>query len=304
MDHFPTVSVVVPTRDRPALVVRAVMSVLAQTLTAIEVIVVVDGVDSATKDALAAIKDPRLMTICISHSVGGSEARNVGIRKSRGEFIALLDDDDEWAPDKLHRQVELARKSEKQFPVITCRLIARRPIGDQIWPSRAKRADESMSEYLLCREASIRQGEGFIQSSTLLVPRALMLKVPFAAGLSRHQDWDWLIRASVHPEVEFLWVWDPLVIYHIDGDRKSLSTGRSPMPSLNWVNGNCLVTPKARAYFYATQIAVRCRTTALLGSVIVNTFRYPRAFLIAMALAFTPRAAVNRFRPRRIPDYA
>ncbi len=304
MYEAPIVSVVVPTRHRPDLVVRAVSSALAQTLSDIEVVVVIDGLDRATEKALAAIDDCRVKTICNEIPVGGSEARNLGIRRSRGQFIALLDDDDEWMPDKLSRQLEEAWKSEKKFPVTTCRLIARRPEGDAVWPARAMRPGESMSEYLLCREASIRQGEGFIQTSTLLVPRALMLDVPFTASLPRHQDWDWLIRAAAHPGVEFLWVWEALVIYHIDTYRNSVSAARSPAPSLNWVNGNGLVTPKARAYFYATQIAVRCQTPALLGSVVLKTLRYPRALLIAMGLALVPRALVHRLRPRRVLNRA
>lgn len=304
MYQAPVVSVVIPTRGRPDLVVRAVKSALAQTLADLEVIVVIDGVDCTTQEALAAIGDSRLSIFCNASPLGGSEARNVGIRNSRGEFIALLDDDDEWAPDKLLRQLEVARKSEKKFPVITCRLIARRPLGDEIWPARAIRPCESMSEYLLCRESSIRQGEGFIQTSTLLAPRALLLEVPFTTNLPRHQDWDWLIRAAVHPGVEFLWVWEALVIYHIDTYRKSVSAGRSLTPSLDWVNGNRLVTPKARAYFYATQIAVRCQTPALLGSVVRNTLRYPRAFLIAMGLALVPRSLVDRLRSRSALNHA
>lgn len=304
MDGAPLVSVVIPTRKRPDLVVRAVKSALAQTLAELEVIVVIDGPDGASEQALSAIGDSRLTIICNAASVGGSEARNVGVRNSRSEWIAFLDDDDEWVTDKLSRQLQAARKSEKKFPVITCRLIARRPDGDDMWPARTIRAGESMSEYLLCRESSIRQGEGFIQTSTLLAPRALMLEVPFTSNLPRHQDWDWLIRASVHPEVEFLWVWEALVIYHFDAYRKSVSAGRSLAPSLNWINGNRLVTPKARAYFYATQIAVRCQTPALLGLIVMNTLRYPRALLIAVGLALVPRSLVYRLRSRSVLHHA
>ena len=302
--QLPIVSVVIPTRNRPRLVVRAVKSALAQHLREIEVVVVIDGPDQATTSALDTIEDPRLISIGLQHSVGGAEARNAGVRKSRGEYVAFLDDDDEWSPNKLLLQLELARKSTQLYPVVTCRLIARRPTGDEIWPARPMKPGESMSEYLLCREASIRQGEGFIQSSTLLVPRSLLLDVPFKSGLPRHQDWDWLIRASIHEGVQFLWAWEPLVTYHIDGARKSVSGGRSVSASLDWVNNNCLVTPKARAYFYATQIAVRCDAPAMLWTVIRNTFRYPRAFAIAMGLALTPRSVVDLLRPRRALAHA
>lgn len=303
-ERAPLVSVIVPTCGRPSLVLRAVKSALIQTLADIEVVVVIDGPDHDTAAALATITDSRVSMVGLSMSVGGSEARNIGIRRSRGEFIALLDDDDEWLPSKLSRQLDVARKSKKLFPVVTCRLIARRPIGDEVWPSRSMGSGESMSEYLFCRSASIRQGEGFIQSSTLFVPRALMMQIPFRTGLPRHQDWDWLIQASNHPRVEFTWVWEPLVIYHIDGYRKSVSGGRSLEPSVDWVDQNSLVTPKARAYFYATQVAVRCRNSAAFWLVVRNTIRYPRAFSIAMGLALVPRGLVYRMRPMKVLTHA
>lgn len=300
----PIVSIVIPTRNRPALVVRAVKTALTQSLTEIEVIVVIDGPDAATVKALSAIEDGRVFVISLPRSFGGSGARNIGIRKSRGEFIGLLDDDDEWSPNKLSRQLELARKSTALFPVVTCRLIARRPISDEIWPARQIERRESMCDYLLCREASIRQGEGFIQSSTLLVPRALLLQVPFTSGLPRHQDWDWLIKASAHPGVAFLWVWDPLVIYHIDAARNSISSDMSLGASMDWVDSNRLISSRARAYFYATQIAVRCKTPATLWRVICNTLRHPRALLIGMGLALVPRSLVYSLRRRGILTHA
>lgn len=300
----PIVSVVIPTRNRPHLVVRAVTSALAQTMTAIEVIVVVDGDDRETVHGLAAIEDPRVKTIILPTALGGSDARNIGIAKSCGEFIALLDDDDEWSSEKLSRQLEAARNAEPRIPVVTCRVVAQRPEGQEIWPTRPMRTDEAMSEYLLCRNASIRQGEGFIQTSTIFAPRSLLLRVPFSPGLPRHQDWDWLIRVAGWPGVQFTWVWEPLVIYHIDSYRKSVSAGQALDPSLDWVNGNHLVTPRARAYFYATQIAVRCRTPGTLWSIIRRTIRYPRALLIAIGLVFTPRTLVDRLRPRRVLKHA
>ncbi len=300
----PSVSVVIPTRNRPTLVIRAVQSALVQTLADIEIIVVIDGHDPATTRALQAIKDPRVTVVSLSESAGGSEARNIGARMSRGEFIAFLDDDDEWSANKLSRQMAIAKASSAPFPVVTCRVIAKRPNGDELWPARQMRPNEPMSEYLLCREASIRQGEGFIQTSTLLIPRRLLSLLPFTSGLPRHQDWDWLIRTSSHEAVELLWVWDPLVIYHIGAASNSVSAGESLAASLSWVNECRLVTPKARAYFYATQIAVRCKTLSTLWSVIRNTARYPRALFIAIGLALTPRNLVYTLRRRSSINHA
>src|SRR5580698_546767 len=100
------VSAVIPTRNRPALVSRAVQSVLRQTHSDIEAVVVIDGPDPETAAALEAIGDPRVRVIALAENVGGSEARNVGAREARGEWIALLDDDDEWLPEKIEKQIQ------------------------------------------------------------------------------------------------------------------------------------------------------------------------------------------------------
>lgn len=99
MNEAALVSVVIPTRNRPHLLLdRALRSALTQTLSNIEVIVVVDGPDPATLQTLHGITDPRLRVVALPENLGGAEARNVGVRHARAEWVALPDDDDEWLP--------------------------------------------------------------------------------------------------------------------------------------------------------------------------------------------------------------
>ena len=114
----PFVSAVIPTRNRHQLVLRAVHSVLTQTYENLEAIVVIDGPDSVTRSALGAIVDPRLRVVELEHSVGGSDARNRGVREARGEWVALLDDDDEWLPSKIEKQVDVAVHSKFTSPIV------------------------------------------------------------------------------------------------------------------------------------------------------------------------------------------
>src|SRR5579871_5746785 len=104
----PEVSVVIPTRNRPEAVVRAVESALAQTVRDLEVTVVIDGPNEATALALARLqeRDTRLHVIELERNVGACAARNRGIEASKGRWIALLDDDDEWLQNKLEKQLE------------------------------------------------------------------------------------------------------------------------------------------------------------------------------------------------------
>ena len=95
------VSVVIPTHNRPELLKKAVNSVLGQTYKDLEVIVVDDGLETRADEVVNKFGDSRLKYIQHLEEKGGSAARNTGIKNASGEFIAFLDDDDEWLPDKL-----------------------------------------------------------------------------------------------------------------------------------------------------------------------------------------------------------
>src|SRR3954465_7064913 len=107
---LPLVSAVIPTRNRPDLVCRAVRSALNQTYPNFEVVVVVDGPDPATVAVLEELRSPRVRIIALPENVGGSEARKIGPPEARGEWVALLDDDDEWMNRKVERQLEAILK--------------------------------------------------------------------------------------------------------------------------------------------------------------------------------------------------
>ncbi|KKR88702.1 MAG: Glycosyltransferase [Candidatus Yanofskybacteria bacterium GW2011_GWA1_44_21] len=99
------VSVIIPTHNRPELLKRAINSVLCQTYKDLEVIVIDDGLEIRADQVINNINDPRLKYIQHSEEKGGSAARNTGIKNAGGEFIAFLDDDDEWLPHKLAIQM-------------------------------------------------------------------------------------------------------------------------------------------------------------------------------------------------------
>jgi glycosyltransferase involved in cell wall biosynthesis len=98
------VSVIIPTCNRAGSIVRAVTSVLEQTLQDLEVIVVDDGSTDGTLDLLGGIADSRLQVLSQSNK-GVSAARNLGLATAQGRFLALLDSDDHWRPQKAARQV-------------------------------------------------------------------------------------------------------------------------------------------------------------------------------------------------------
>ncbi|SEQ54984.1 glycosyltransferase family 2 protein [Natrinema salaciae] len=99
------VSVIIPTYNRAATLPRAIDSALEQTIDDLEVVVVDDGSTDDTESVLAAYDDPRVRPVLHATNQGANVARNTGLEHARGEYVAFLDSDDEWHPEKLERQL-------------------------------------------------------------------------------------------------------------------------------------------------------------------------------------------------------
>ena len=110
----PCVSVIVPTFNRAEYLPRAIKSVFAQTFQDFEVVVVDDGSTDDTERYVGKLLESGHRVEFFRHSgnLGAQAARNTGIRKSRGEWIAFLDSDDEWLPNRLQSGLDLQRDSE------------------------------------------------------------------------------------------------------------------------------------------------------------------------------------------------
>ena len=105
----PKVSVIIPTYNSDATISRALRSVLNQTLSDFEVIVIDDGSIDKTIEILRdyELQDQRVRVFLVDKNGGPGPARNIGIQHSRGELIAFLDSDDFWLPEKLETQIKL-----------------------------------------------------------------------------------------------------------------------------------------------------------------------------------------------------
>jgi GT2 family glycosyltransferase len=264
----PLVSVIIPTVGRPDHVVGATRSALGQSLQAVEVVVVVDGLNEATTSALAEIDDPRLRVFELASRTGPGGARNVGVAESRGEWVAFLDDDDLWDPHKLEIQLEAARSSGHDLPVIACREVARGGGRSEIWPRRLPEPGEHLSEYLLARRG-LFWGEGTVHTSTWFTRRELLERVPFRQDLKKHEDWDWLLRAADRAGAAVTFVPESLAVRSVDEGRPRASR------SLDWRFGlahirECreleLVTPRAYASFLLTILSAEAAEERSAGA--------------------------------------
>ena len=249
------VSAVIPTFNRPSLVVAAVKSALNQTHADMEIIVVVDGPDDSTSKALGAIADPRIRIVILPRHQGACEARNAGIQAAKGEWIAFLDDDDEWLPRKIELQMAAARRSVHRIPVVSCRVIARMPYADEIWPKRFPSAGEPVSEYIF-RRRSLSSGEAMIGTPMLLTRRELLVKHPFRHGLQKHQDSDWVLRVANQEGVGFEFEPTALAICLYDQPFSGITNADDWSYSLCWIEEmRQHITPKAYSSFILLNVA-------------------------------------------------
>ncbi len=126
------VSVIIPTYKRPITLIRALNSVLKQTYSNVEVIVVDDN-NPQTEDRLLTENkmllyknNTRVHYIKHSHNRGGSAARNTGARSSKGKYIAFLDDDDEFLPNKIKSQVRTLEEKDEEWAVCYSRYYSKK----------------------------------------------------------------------------------------------------------------------------------------------------------------------------------
>jgi glycosyltransferase involved in cell wall biosynthesis len=183
--------VVIPTHNRGAIVERGLRSVLAQSVAALEVIVVDDASTDDTAGRLRPYAGPRVRVLRVAERGGGSRARNLGIDAARGDWVAFLDSDDEWRPTKLERQ--LARLSAPDGPglsVVYCRRIMHDHLGGREIPVLSP----------------LREGDVFrdlvtgweVSTSQVMVARSALAEVGgFDPALPGSQDYDLWLRLAM-----------------------------------------------------------------------------------------------------------
>lgn len=200
----PRVSVILPAYNRETLVARAIDSVLAQTFTDFELIIVDDASKDGTRAVLETYRDhPKVRLILSDVNRGGSGARNLGIEAARGALIAFQDSDDVWLPHKLAAQVA-ALDATPQAGLCYCASLFYGEGRSYYIPEPVfERFEGDMSAEILRRNTTSTQ--------VLLVRRDVLERSgPFDASLKRFQDWDLMIRIA--QVTEFVFLPEPMAI--------------------------------------------------------------------------------------------
>ena len=188
------VSVIIPTYGGPDFLERCVNSVLTQTYNNIEVIVVDDnGLGTAqqlrTEEVMKQyVDDSRVKYVCHQQNINGSAARNTGVRNSSGEYIALMDDDDIFYPEKIERQAKLMDSLSEEYAVTYCACdiyYRDKKVGE----SKAEKSGKLLYE---CLTHQIQ-----IASTSMLIRKSAYLSIGgFDESFRRHQDWEFIARMA------------------------------------------------------------------------------------------------------------
>lgn len=192
------ISVVIPTHNRADLLPRAIKSVQAQTYTDLEILIISDGSEDNTQEVVEELAkdDARIKFIEYFPARGGNVARNTGIENASGEYVAFLDDDDEFMPEKLEKQIAVMQSDPQIGLVYTGVHIIYANEGVE-YASVPKATGDLSSEILLDNIIGT--------TSTVMVRKELLLQAGgFDVQLRALQDFDLWIRICQLCKVGFV----------------------------------------------------------------------------------------------------
>jgi len=196
MTDTPLVTAIIATYKRAGLVSRAIESVRRQAYSNLEIIIVDDGSPDNTESVVRAIPDERIRYLRHEKNKGLPAGRNTGIRAAKGDYIAFLDDDDEWRVDKIERQLRLIEK----YDAVLCGVLV-----DGWRLSIHPRPTISLDD--------LRRGS--FEPSGMLIKAAVIKELLFDEKLRQGEDWDVFIRIAERYKVGY--DPEPLLLYSDGG---------------------------------------------------------------------------------------
>ncbi|MCG8309242.1 MAG: glycosyltransferase family 2 protein [Cytophagales bacterium] len=210
MEQRPEVSIIIPVYNSTNELKRALASVSIQSYQNYEVIVVDDGSEIETLPLLEQLQTKNLKYYYIPHK-NANVARNYGIARAKGSYIAMLDSDDEWLPG--HLEDNLRIMNERNCDGIYGSVIFKSKEETFKTVARPLKQGETMIDYLLSTQLGA-------QTSTLFMKKDRAVRINWDESLNRHQDYDFVLRFSI----KFRWYIkeEASTIYNYDGPGKRI----------------------------------------------------------------------------------
>lgn len=202
---MPTVSVIIPTYNHAYLIARSIQSVLNQTFQDFELIIVDDGSTDDTESLVNSYSSKKIKYVRHQKNQGAAPARNTGIRLAKGDYIALLDDDDEWMPEILEKQMKVYYTAPMEVGVVYTRYIIYDSLGDYLSPLKVAKKEGDLFKQILYKN--------HVRFQSSLIKRECFSKVGLISeSILYARDWEVFLRISQH--WQFLYIDEPLAIMY------------------------------------------------------------------------------------------
>jgi glycosyltransferase involved in cell wall biosynthesis len=211
----PVVSIIIPTYNRAALLANAIQSVRLQTYSDFELIIVDDASTDNTREVAKDFHDSRIQYLPLVHNRGVSTARNAGLKECRGKYIAFLDSDDEWVPEKLAKQIQVFETSDEKVGAIYSSINI---IDGQAIQQKDNQVTIAGDIY----ENLLYQNFVGTPSSVIVKRESLTAETLFDPLLRCAEDWDFWLQIAKN--WHFARITEPLIIYRNHNDQERGST--------------------------------------------------------------------------------
>lgn len=207
------ISVIIPTYNREKLIEKCINSVLEQTYQPTEIIVVDDGSTDGTPDKIYKLNSPIIRVIIGEKNRGAQAARNLGIKEAKGDWIAFLDSDDVWLPDKLAKQKECVERSGRKVCAGGGFILKNGETSVSWLSGQSGMVFEQVILHKMC----------FLYPTILVKKDCLMQIGMLDEKVPAHQELDISIRLAYKYEVDY--INEPLFIWNRDNE-KTISNDR------------------------------------------------------------------------------
>jgi glycosyltransferase involved in cell wall biosynthesis len=223
----PAVSVISPFYNRAGYLAAVIETLERQTFRDFELIIADDGSSDDLQDAVSNLRASfPVQYLRENENRGAASARNRGIDAARGRYIALLDSDDSWAPQKLESQfAHLEQSSGRRLVSLTRQRVIGR--NSFVAPNRLMQPGDDVGSYIFLKG-------GIIQSSMMFLRADFAKAVRFEEGSKRHDDWSFALRLQ-QAGARFQMLEEPLTIYNDQPGRERRSPNYTSA-RLEWLN--------------------------------------------------------------------
>ncbi len=254
-NNSPLVTCIIPSKNRPQLVTRAVTSALNQTHKSMEVIVIDDSTDAKTQKALCESGTP-IRYIKNEISKGAPYSRNVGLHEAKGEIVTFLDDDDVWMPNKIECQLKLIKNS----PIVGCNYTT---------IINGKKYYVKSPETVTFKNMLYNNYLG--STSFVMLDRTVIKDCYFDETLEAGQDWDMWLSAMKAYNIEEAKIASEYMVDYNSGNHLRITNNSAEASVLmsiynkhiteyddfdSWMFGLCMLTPYNNSFILKAYRAI------------------------------------------------